>query len=71
MSRKKKVLRKIGMRDVEFIRIANRRGYAAIAKNCLTEGSSVYQAYSRLVKACRRIGYDLPIKTSSALPGAR
>jgi len=70
MAKKKRVLRKIGLRDVKFFRIANRRGVAAIAKNNLTEGRTVYQAYSRLVKACRRNGYELPEKTARDLPKA-
>ncbi len=47
-------------RDVTIFKIANRRGYAAIAKNNLTEGRSIPQAYSRLAKALRRIGCALP-----------
>ena len=65
---KRKLLRKLGMRDVVFFRIANRKGFAAIARNNLTEGRTVYQAYSRLVKACRRTGYELPMKTAQNLP---
>lgn len=61
---KKRILKKLGMRDVVFFRIANRKGFAAIAKNNLTEGRTVYQAYSRLVKACRRTGCELPARTS-------
>lgn len=57
---KKKTLRKISRRDVWIFKIANRGGYAAIAKNNLTEGRSVAQAYARLVKACRRSGFELP-----------
>lgn len=58
--RKQKILKKLGLRDVVVFRIANRKGYATIARNNLTEGRTVYQAYSRLVKACRRRGYELP-----------
>lgn len=61
------MLTKLGLRHVTVFRIANRRGYAAIAKNNLTEGRTVYQAYSRLVKACRRDGYELPLKTAPEL----
>ncbi len=60
--RKARRLKKLGLRDVTVFRIANRRGYAAIARNNLTEGRTVFQAYSRLVKACRRTGYELPIE---------
>lgn len=50
----------MSVREVAVFRIANRRGYATIARNHLTEGRSVAQAYARLVKACRRSGYELP-----------
>lgn len=68
MAKKQKTLRKIGISDVQFFKIVNRQGYAAIAKNNLTEGKTVFQAYSRLVKACRRRGYELPTKIASDLP---
>ncbi|MBA4388724.1 MAG: hypothetical protein C0404_12135 [Verrucomicrobia bacterium] len=60
-SRKKKVLKKMSVREVWVFKIANRRGYAAIARKNLTEGRSVAQAYSRLAKAIRRTGYELPL----------
>ena len=60
MSSKKKVLRKLGLGSVVVFKIANRKGYATIARNNLTEGRSIPQAYSRLIKACRRKGYELP-----------
>ena len=63
-----KKLRKLGMKDVTIFRIANRKGFAAIAKNNLTEGRTVFQAYDRLVKACKRNGYELPVKTATQLP---
>jgi hypothetical protein len=61
-------LKKLGLRSVTVFKIANRRGYAAIAQRNLTEGRSVAQAYSRLVKACRRRGLDLPL---DRLPAVR
>lgn len=64
---KKQALKKLGLNDVKVFRIANRKGYAAIAKNNLTEGRTVYQAYSRMVKACKRSGYELPIRTAPEL----
>ena len=60
MARKRRILKKLGMRDITVFKLANRRGYAAVARNCLTEGRSIPQAYGRLVKACRRRGYELP-----------
>jgi hypothetical protein len=68
MAKKKKILKKLGLRDVAIFKIANRRGYALIAKNNLTEGRSVAQAYSRLVKACKRNGYELPADRIPATP---
>ena len=62
------ILKKLGVKDVVFFKIANRKGFAAIARNSLTEGRTIYQAYSRLVKACRRLGYELPIKAADQLP---
>ncbi|MBN2301406.1 MAG: hypothetical protein JXN60_02690 [Lentisphaerae bacterium] len=62
-----KTLKKLRLNDVLFFKIANRKGYAAIIRNHLTEGRTVYQAYNRLVKACRRNGYELPVKTASQL----
>jgi hypothetical protein len=58
--RKAKILQKISVRSVVAFKIANRRGYATICRNNLTEGTSLVRAYSRLVKACRRRGCELP-----------
>ena len=57
---KKKVLKKLSLGSVVVFKIANRKGYAMIAKNNLTEGRSIPQAYGRMIKACRRKGYELP-----------
>ena len=67
-AKKEKPLRKLGMKDVTIFKIANRRGYAALCKKHLTEGGTVYQAYARLVKACKRSGYGLPEKKATQLP---
>ena len=68
MASKKKPLKKMSIREVKFFKIANRKGYATIAKNNLTEGRTVYQAYSRLVKACKRAGFELPLAAGVNLP---
>ena len=60
MAKKARVLRKMGLRDITVFKLANRRGFAAIARNCLTEGRTAAQACGRLAKACRRRGYALP-----------
>ncbi len=46
---------KIGSHQVQVFKIKNRRGYAAIASGCLTEGSSQAQALERMKKALKRI----------------
>ena len=68
MASRQKTLKRLSVREVQFFKIVNRKGFAAIAKNNLTEGRTVYQAYTRLVKACRRRGYELPVKIASELP---
>lgn len=45
----------IGQRNVKIFKIKNRRGYAAICDDCLTEGHTSEEAYARMVKAIRRI----------------
>jgi hypothetical protein len=45
---------KIGHLDVHIFKIKNRRGYAAVCCDHLTEGASVQEAYDRMVKAVRR-----------------
>jgi hypothetical protein len=63
-----RILRKLSVREVKFFRIANRKGYAAIVRNHLTEGRTVFQAYSRMVKAVKRAGFELPLKTALQMP---
>ncbi len=48
------MMEKIGHLKVEIFKIKNRKGYAAICFNHLTEGSSCQEAYERMVKALRR-----------------
>jgi len=67
MKKKRRVSVQLGLKDVTVFKIANRRGYAAVARNNLTEGRSIPAAYARLVKACRRKGYELPDRTPSKL----
>jgi len=45
---------KIGHLDVQIFKIRNRRGYAAVCCEHLTEGASEQEAYDRMVKAVRR-----------------
>lgn len=62
MAKKAKALKALPARDITIFKIANRAGYAAIARNCLTEGGSIPVAYARLIKACRRKGLEAPAK---------
>ena len=52
---------KLNVKQVVAFKIANRRGYATIVRNILTEGRSIPQAYSRLMKAARSRGFELPV----------
>ncbi len=54
-----KVLKRVPASKVKVFKIANRRGYAAVCLNNLTEGSSAYLAYLRLIKALKRNGFAL------------
>ena len=56
---KQKKLKKVPMAQVKKFKIKNRKGYAVICKNNLTEGRTVSQALDRLDKALKRSGYTL------------
>jgi len=45
---------KIGHLDVQMFKIKNRKGYAAVCVDNLTEGKTLQEAYDRMVKAVRR-----------------
>lgn len=45
---------KIGHLKVAIFKIKNRRGYAAVCFDHLTEGNTSQQAYERMCKALRR-----------------
>ena len=47
---------KVSCRKVKLFKIGNRKGYACIFANNLTEGRTPLQAYQRMVKALRRCG---------------
>ena len=46
---------KIGKFDVKIFKMKNRKGYAALCNDCLTEGVTRNEAHARMVKAIRRI----------------
>jgi len=54
-----KKLKKIRMVQVRVFKIKNRRGYAGLCMDHLTEGSSKPQVIARMKKALNRSGYDL------------
>ncbi len=47
-------MNKIGHLNVNIFKIKNRKGFAAICSEHLTEGKTREQAYERMVKALRR-----------------
>ena len=53
-------LQKVSLKDVNVFKINNRKGYAMICKNNLTEGSTSKQASERMNKVLKRMGYILP-----------
>jgi len=57
---KKRNLRLMPKSRVKIFKIANRRGFAALCLNNLTEGSSPFKAYCRMQKAVKRQGVALP-----------
>ncbi|MFA5167682.1 MAG: hypothetical protein WC530_04040 [Candidatus Omnitrophota bacterium] len=55
----KKLLKKLNTSKITTFKIRNRRGYAAIFMNNLTEGNTVGIALARMAKAVKRMGYLL------------
>ncbi len=54
-----KKLKKMSRSKVKTFKIKNRKGYAAICMNNLTEGPSSAEAVRRMAKAVKRQGYLL------------
>ena len=54
-----KSLKKLRSAKTLIFKIRNRRGYAAVYGNNLTEGSTPVQAFYRMVKAVKRAGLEL------------
>ena len=46
---------KISNKSVKTIKLRNRKGYAAICGDCLTEGKTQQEAIDRMVKAINRV----------------
>lgn len=55
----KKTLRKLTSGRVTILKLRNRKGYAAICFNNLTEGRTPQQAFNRLLHPLRRMGFEL------------
>ncbi len=55
----KKNLKKLSSSKVTIFKIKNRRGFAAVSLNNLTEGNTPVQAFARMAKAVKRLGYEL------------
>lgn len=63
---KGKPMKKLSKSRVTIFKIKNRRGYAAISLNNLTEGNTAQQAFARLHHPLRRLGYALPDQAPAA-----
>ncbi len=63
---KSKNLKKLSAGKVTIFKIKNRRGYAALTMNNLTEGRTPVEAFNRMAKAVKRAGYALSGKVPSA-----
>lgn len=61
----KPALKKISVKKVKIFKIKNRKGYAAVCLNNLTEGRTTYQAYDRMLKALKRKGMGLASKPAN------
>jgi hypothetical protein len=52
-------MQKVPAGKVKIFDIENRRGYACICFNSLTEGKTPLEAYDRMIKAQKRKGREL------------
>ena len=59
MAKKELKLRKVPMSQVTKFKIKNRKGFAIVCKNNLTEGRTVAEGVARMNKALKRIGYTI------------
>ena len=49
----------VATKKVKMFKIKNRRGFACVCLNHLTEGKTTHQAYFRMEKALKRSGLTL------------
>lgn len=54
----------ISPKKIKIFKMKNRKGYAALCNNCLTEGKTVYQTYDRMLKALKRNKIEVKGKIS-------
>ncbi len=54
-----KTLKKLPSSQLTIFKIKNRRGYAGVLKNNLTEGKSPAEVFARMTKAVKRAGFLL------------
>lgn len=59
-------MQKVPAGKVKIFKIDNRRGYACISFNSLTEGKTPLEAYIRMIKAQKRRGRELAEIEASA-----
>jgi hypothetical protein len=64
---KKKSLKNLNPKKVTIFKIKNRRGYASLCYGNLTEGTTPLQAYLRMNKALKRMGFVLKQLTMSEI----
>ncbi len=56
---------KVSARRIKIFKIKNRKGYAAICLNNLTEGRTLNQVYDRMLKALKRYKIEVTGKVSN------
>ncbi len=61
-----KGLKKLSSGRVTIFKIKNRRGYAALCFSNLTEGRTPSQAFERMGKAVKRMGFQFSRNTPKA-----
>ena len=44
----------INARKIKIFKLKNRKGYAALCRDHLTEGRTIHQVYDRMLKALKR-----------------
>jgi len=55
----------VSARKIKIFKLKNRKGYAAVCNDHLTEGRTLVQVYDRMLKALRRNGIVVKGKPSN------